>query len=393
MPISRLAIAGTILVLSLALWPGGDVLAKRKRVEACQGIDLIARLAQTDPIGHRRIVTRAVDTENSQAIFWLIEKEGLEPSYLLGTVHLSDDRLKRLPVAAEMALERAEQLAVETYFDSEETVESVLGSMNAPAVTSPSHRLSEHLSEVELTRLERLAKDARLARDELDQLNPWVAEMLIRGQSCEARRIEQGELVLDAWVAGRAVRQGIALKKLETVGEQFETLAAIPYASQIAMLRYALTERPTSADDEMETMIGLYLRRQIPAADALTRMLAPDGAAASAYLAAFWEHLIRLRNLRFLGNAKPLIERGRVFIAVGAAHLPGERGMVRLLRDAGFKVTAVDEGSGSEPVLAALGETRPKAKQKVRRKSAKLAAIAKRAPANLNKHDRTAARK
>jgi hypothetical protein len=82
-----------------------------------------------------------------------------------------------------------------------------------------------------------------------------------------------------------------------------------------------------------------------------------------------------------------------VFIAVGAAHLPGERGMVRLLRDAGFKVTAVDEGSGSEPVLAALGETRPKAKQKVRRKSAKLAAIAKRAPANLNKHDRTAARK
>ena len=238
-----------------------------------------------------------------------------------------------------------------------------------------------------------MAKDAELHGDDLDRLNPWVAEMLIRGQSCEARRVEQGEPVLDAWVAGRAVRQGIALQKLETVAEQFETLAAIPYASQIAMLRYALMARPASADDEMETMIGLYLRRQIPAADALTRMLAPDGTAANAYLAAFWENLIYQRNLRFVANATPLIQKGRAFIAVGAAHLPGERGMIRLLRDAGFTVTAADEGPGVGLALASLAEPPPKAKQKLRRKPGKLAAVEKPAPAEIVKHDRTTARK
>ena len=139
MRICLLATVGASLVLSLVLAPGGLALAKRQHAEVCEGVDLIARLAKTDPIGHRRIVMRSAESQNSQAIFWLIEKEGLEPSYLLGTVHLTDDRVKQLPVAAEMALGRAEQVVVETYFDSEETVESVLARMSAPAVTSSSN--------------------------------------------------------------------------------------------------------------------------------------------------------------------------------------------------------------------------------------------------------------
>ena len=299
--------------------PAAGARAAKAHPAVCKGTDLIEQLAKTDPAGYARIVSRASELENSQAIFWLIEKEGHEPSYLLGTVHLTDDRVKRLPVAAELAFAKAKHVAVETFFDSEEDIQHVLESMPAEAVSSTDEHLSAHLRVEEYARLTALAEAAGIDKSELDGLKPWVAEMLVRGPTCEARRVEAGELVLDAWLAGRALRRGLPLRKLETVAEQFETLAAIPYDQQLAMLRYALADKPSRAQDETETLIGLYLRRQIPATDALTRMLAPDGAVASAYLAAYWGDLIDRRNRRFVANAQPLLDQGRVFIAVGAA--------------------------------------------------------------------------
>jgi uncharacterized protein YbaP (TraB family) len=376
MRMGRLPAVMLTLALSGVLWAGDSALAGRNKAAPCRGIDLIARLSKTDPIGYRRIVTRAAEVENSGAMFWLVEKDGLEPSYLLGTVHVTDDRVKRLPVSAEMALQRADRVAVETYFEDEENIETVLSGMGPAAVTSVSDRLSNHLNAQELGRLQRLAQAARMKSDELDRLNPWVAEMLIRGQSCEGRRLEEGVPVLDAWIAGRATRRGIGLEKLETVTEQFAALAEMPYAGQIAMLRYALAERPTSNDDEMETMIGLYLRRQIPAADALTRMLAPNGKVASTYLAAFWNDLIQRRNVRFVESARPLIEKGRVFIVVGAAHLPGENGVVELLRKAGYRLTPADDGASGALGLAAVevlagGPEKPSTKGRRPKRAAK----------------------
>ena len=385
MTMGRLLAAVLAMIVASGFWQG-TAEAKRERTPGCQGKDLIADLAATDPLGHYRILARSAELENSRAVFWLIEKEGIEPSYLLGTVHLSDPRLKRLPPAAEIALGRARQVAVETYFESGEDAASVLQGMTAETVSSRFHRLSDHLSKEEFAKLVRLTKEAKLTPDELDRLNPWVAEMLIQGRSCEASRLEKGELVLDAWIAGRAVQRGMALKKLETVAEQFEAMAAIPYEQQIAMLRYALAHDAQSADNEMETMIGLYLRRQVPAADALTRMRAPDPEIANAYLAAFWNIIISRRNERFLANAQPLIDKGRVFIAVGAAHLPGEHGLVRLLRDAGYRVTAADDGPGPE-VAAVLEGTRNASKSRSKRKpGTKLAARAGSVPAGLERH-------
>ena len=48
---------------------------------------------------------------------------------------------------------------------------------------------------------------------------------------------------------------------------------------------------------------------------------------------------IDARNRRMLRNAMPYLEEGRVFIAVGALHLPGEHGLIGLLREAGFELS------------------------------------------------------
>ena len=38
-------------------------------------------------------------------------------------------------------------------------------------------------------------------------------------------------------------------------------------------------------------------------------------------------------------NALPLVAKGGAFIAVGALHLPGEKGLAKMFADAGYRVT------------------------------------------------------
>ena len=43
--------------------------------------------------------------------------------------------------------------------------------------------------------------------------------------------------------------------------------------------------------------------------------------------------------------ALPLIDGGGAFIAIGALHLPGETGMIELLKQRGYTVTRVGSGN------------------------------------------------
>lgn len=45
------------------------------------------------------------------------------------------------------------------------------------------------------------------------------------------------------------------------------------------------------------------------------------------------------RNIRMAGRAAPLLGEGNAFIAVGAMHLIGEKGLVELFRKQGYVMT------------------------------------------------------
>jgi uncharacterized protein YbaP (TraB family) len=49
------------------------------------------------------------------------------------------------------------------------------------------------------------------------------------------------------------------------------------------------------------------------------------------------------RNAKWIPELEPLFAKGDVFVAVGADHLIGDRGVVALLRARGFTVTRITQ--------------------------------------------------
>ncbi|MGL4489412.1 MAG: TraB/GumN family protein, partial [Rhizobiaceae bacterium] len=94
-------------------------------------------------------------------------------------------------------------------------------------------------------------------------------------------------------------------------------------------------------DDVMETMLTLYTQGEIALIMPVLKQIQPEGAEAQeAGYGEFEEIMINARNGVMAERARDRLAKGSVFIAVGALHLPGEKGLVELLRKDGYTVTA-----------------------------------------------------
>ena len=54
-----------------------------------------------------------------------------------------------------------------------------------------------------------------------------------------------------------------------------------------------------------------------------------------------YDTMVKVRNLNWESRMKELLPKQSTLFVVGAGHLPGEYGMINLLRKAGYKVTPV----------------------------------------------------
>ena len=95
-------------------------------------------------------------------------------------------------------------------------------------------------------------------------------------------------------------------------------------------------------DDMMETMVQLYLQRQLGAIWPLQMVLAEKVGVARRPSTPPSRACSSTRNLGMRDKALEALGEGNVFMAVGGLHLPGKQGLVALFREAGYTVTAVE---------------------------------------------------
>ncbi|WP_252192949.1 TraB/GumN family protein [Rhizobium sp. CSW-27] len=306
--------------------------------DSCGGTNLAAQMQATDPAAYARIRGEADRVANGRSIFWKIEKPGLAPSFLLGTMHLTDPRVLAMPQAAMQAKAAAKVIVVESdeILDPQKAMSKL---MTKPQLTmmTDGRTLQSYLTADETRLLEASLKKRGIPLAAVSRMQPWMLYSFFALSTCEMTRKARGEAFLDQKIAEDAVRAGKPVKGLETLEEQLESMAAVPTQLHMKSLMEGL-DRDDQMGDITATTIDLYLAGDIGMIMPLLKSVSPDGADGEGY-AAFEQRIVTERNHRMAERALPILKDGGAFIAVGAMHLVGDEGLVSLLRKAGYTLT------------------------------------------------------
>ncbi len=308
---------------------------------ACRGVDMLDELKSSDPALHTRIIDQAAQVENSNAILWRIERPGAAPSHLFGTMHVSDTRITTLSAAAANALHGSKAVLLEVKdLSPKATAAAVAKSANLMIFTD-GRRLDKLLSPEDFATVKSLVSKSGMPGDLASVIRPWLVSTLLAVSDCERKNAEAGHPVLDSKIGAEAQARKIRVIGLETIESQLAAMSAIPDTEQVEMLRAGL-KYATRIDDMLETLTQMYVKRSMGAAMPFNIALASTAGVKPDAFKGFQHELLTKRNRKMLDGARPLVDKGGAFIAVGALHLSGPAGLVKLFRDAGYTVTAVD---------------------------------------------------
>jgi hypothetical protein len=310
----------------------------------CGGINMLDELKASDPALFDEVRKAAAATINARKVLWKIEqpdKPDRAASHLFGTIHLTDDRVQALPPRVKEAMLIARRIAIEVDDLNPRRINEAMKSILPQVTLADGGRLEKLLTAKELQRARQSLARSTLPPDILARVRPWVANVMLATTDCERSRILGGKLPMDQEIAFQAENRGIGTMGLETVELQMQALASMPDADQLAILKAQLSIQDR-ANDMTETLVQLYLARDLGAIWPLQVALAKKAGVDAKSFESYRDTLLTLRNKRMRDRAHIHLLRGGIFIAVGALHLVGPTGMVKLFEEFGYKLTAVE---------------------------------------------------
>lgn len=329
-------VAASFLFVLLSLSP-----ANAAEPAACAGKNLLPELQASDPAAYAKLVGQAKASPNGEGIFWKIEKAGTRPSYLLGTMHVTDPRVVAMPDAAQAAYAEAQTVVVESdeIADVKKASAAILARPDLTMFTD-GRTITGLLGEKDAAILAEGLKARGLSLAAVSRMKPWMIMSFVAIPTCEMARKQAGMAFLDQKLAQDALDDGKTLKGLETMVEQITALDGLPLEPQLAGL-LQVVQLGDGIEDVIETMSQLYLSGQTGMILPLMRVPPPGIESDDSGYADFEQRIIIDRNHRMAERAAAILADGNVFIAVGALHLPGKEGVVELLRSEGFTLTPV----------------------------------------------------
>lgn len=122
---------------------------------------------------------------------------------------------------------------------------------------------------------------------------------------------------------------------LETIEDQMAVFENIPYKVQVEELVKTAKDNLVNDKIELKKMLAIYNEEDIEGL--LTIMNESENKIATSYD----DILLNDRNRKWIPIIEKVSKESATFYAVGAGHLAGENGVIKLLRKQGFTVEAI----------------------------------------------------
>ena len=270
---------------------------------------------------------------NGKGLLWKIERDGVEPSWVFGTMHVSDERVTALPKPLVEVLTKIDSLSLELIFH-----DRMNDGDDDGRTLGDGRRLKDIIGPRMFAKIVARLGGGRHVAAEINRLKPWAVALNLGPASREPVRRAQGMVFLDHLLQYIAAERGARVFALETFAEQMQVFDGIPMRQQVAMLRHALRESG-GGKQATETMIKNYLARDMQTIHetSIGRLRRQDPEFARIYT----ERLLDVRNRLMVARMMPRLGEGNALVAVGALHLPGRQGILNLLAEEGYHIARV----------------------------------------------------
>ncbi len=281
----------------------------------------------------------ACAAETPKPFLWRIEG-GSKPSYIFGTIHLSGKDVTTLSPATQKAVDSADALYTEISMDMATQMKATTLLMGDESLAKVLPKDLYERAEAELKRI-----NPELNLQPFDRIKIWGLAVTIA--LIEEQLKNPGALPLDAVLYTTAQRAGKQVGGIETMEEQLGLFEHLSKDEQIAMLRGTLDDIERARKEgrnPLDEMRKAYVSGDLPTLDKTLNewMTGFD----PKLLARFMDALITKRNhlmANRIGEKLKAAPGKSQFFAIGAAHLMGEEGVLKLLEKQGLKVTRVME--------------------------------------------------
>ena len=259
--------------------------------------------------------------------------------YILGSIHVADDRAKDMPDYVTDAYDESDYLCVEcdTFaFNSDMAAQRELAEL---VVYSDGSKISDHISAETYEAAKAILEENGLYSYVYDYMKPAMWVSALETLSAEKAGLDS-DSGIDLMFLKKAHKSGLEIREIESVEFQFNMLIGFSDELMDAMLASDCSE--DAAESSLE-LYELWLKGNEKALiKALTAENDSDTDLPAELLEEYNKAMISDRNIGMADKAEEYLAGGGTgFYIVGLAHVVGDGGIIDLLTQRGYTVEKI----------------------------------------------------
>ena len=274
--------------------------------------------------------------KDDNSLLWEISGKGLkQPSYLFGTFHM----MCKEDIQFSNNLLSAIQASKEVYFEMDlDDASNTLGAMFFMNMKD-GKTLRDFFTVEEFLKLDTYFRDSlRTSLKTFQKMKPSFLEAFLYPKMMPCKNMSGVEQEL-LKIAANDKKE---IKGFETIAFQASVFDSIPYDVQAKSLLKTI-DSIDAYKVQFDKMVKVYKTQQI---DQLEAMFTDETFGIKDGL----DVLLDKRNLNWVEQLKTILPNNNIFMAVGAGHLVGKKGLIELLRKEGYQLRPI----ANEPSTAKM---------------------------------------
>ncbi|MDX8349917.1 TraB/GumN family protein [Cognatiyoonia sp. IB215446] len=318
----------------------------------CLGMPVAAQcvgasyLDQLDPARRAALAEAADALPFSEGTMWTATR-GADTITVVGTMHIYDPRLE--PIYDEISDEvaAADLIMLEATPKEEAELQELIITDPDLLFITEGPTLPTLLDEETWGLIAKAATDRGVPGFMAAKMQPWYLSLILSIPPCATQDMLAGDLGLDHMISEGAIEAGVPMQALEPMTTLFEVFQDSTFDEQIDMLMVNLSS-PVIQQQMFVAMLDSYFAQDVGtlwemSRIAMTEVPGVDEQTAKDMFANIEDSLLIKRNRNWMPViADAVAEHDDLVVAVGAAHLIGQEGILQFLQDDGWTLTRIE---------------------------------------------------